>query len=125
MRLPHFDIRLIFERTIAGERGSVIGKFDHYVAGAALPFHAFEPARAHHELAAVFLEDRGVGRGIGLVALFVIHVDSRDPVTLGHERLPDGSASYVYFAADAISSTTACAAALGSAAATTGRPTTR
>src|SRR6202050_632959 len=86
--LPHLDVGLIFQRTIAGERRGVVGEFDHDVARTGGTFHTVEFAAANHVAAAECLEDRGVGRRIGLKTLFVVHIDPRDPITLRHLRSP-------------------------------------
>src|SRR5215831_14471463 len=86
--LPTLDVLLIFGRAVAGLRGRQIGKLDHHVARACGAFHAFEWPAAHDQLGAEFLEDRTVGRDVGLVALLVLHIDATDPVTLRHLLLP-------------------------------------
>ena len=43
----------------------------------AVALDAFELAGAHDETAAKFLEYRRIGRGVGLVALVVLHIDPR------------------------------------------------
>src|SRR6185312_8593678 len=88
MRLPYLDIRLVFRRIVAGERGGVVGKLDHHVARARRAFRVLELARAHDEAAAEFLEDGVVGERVGLVALVAVHVDAPDPVSLGHSIAP-------------------------------------
>src|SRR6266436_2844774 len=55
VRLPDLDIRLIFRRAIAGQRGVVIAKFDHHVARAAFAFHTGEPAATHDILPTEFV----------------------------------------------------------------------
>src|SRR4051812_9275727 len=84
MRLPALDVFLVFRRVVAGQRGLIVGEFDHYVARAALALQTFELAAAYHEAPAEFLEDGGVMRRIGLVAFVIVHVDARDPVSLRH-----------------------------------------
>src|ERR1700761_1245764 len=86
MRRPAFDIFLVFRRVITGERGGVVREFDHDVARAALAFDALELAAADDEAPAEFLEDRGIGQRIVLVAFIVVNVDARDPVALRHIR---------------------------------------
>src|ERR1700688_1444569 len=116
---PYFEVLLIFRRAVAGERCGVVEKFDHHIARARRALRALELARAYDEAPAKFLEDRGIGGGIGLVALLVLHIDAADPVAFRHLAPPR------YFFACSISVIIAFAAAFGSAASTTGRPTTR
>src|SRR5690348_2122939 len=119
MRLPHLDVGLVFRRIVAGERGGVVGKLDHHVARARRALRTLEFARAHDIARAELLEDGRIGLRIGLVALVIAHVDAADPVALGHSVPP------YFLAACSISATIASAAAFGSWASTTGRPTTR
>src|SRR5436309_9009260 len=120
MRLPNFDVGLVFRRVVAGHRGLVVGKLDHDIARATLPLDASEFAAAHDETAAEFLEDRGIGRHVRLVAIIVVNVDATDPVAFCHLVFLLAQTS-----AWLISAWIASAAALGSAASTIGRPTTR
>src|SRR5215212_9026172 len=53
---------------------------------AVVALDAFMLAAAHDKLAVVLPEDIGIGRRIGLVALFVVHLDAPDPIRLGHVR---------------------------------------
>jgi uncharacterized protein (DUF1330 family) len=64
------------------------GKFDDDVARAAGAFRIVELPGTHDELAAELLEDRGIRRRIGLVAVVVVHIDARDPVTFRHVMSP-------------------------------------
>src|ERR1700759_34929 len=121
MRLPHLDVGLVFRRVVAGERRRIVRKFDHDIAGAAVALGALELAATHHEAAAELLEDGGVGQCIGLVTVVVMYVDASDPVSFCHSRFPFLHATSF----GVISAWIASAAALGSAASTIGRPTTR
>src|SRR5579862_698196 len=98
MRQPPLDVLLIFRRAVAGERGGIVGKFDDHVARTRGAFGRLELSGTDDELSAEFLEDRGVGRGVGLVAFFVFHIDTADPVTLGHFHscLPCGLCNLIY-----------------------------
>ena len=49
MRRSPLDVFLVFRRTVAGERGGIIGKFDHHIARATLAFRTFELAAADNE----------------------------------------------------------------------------
>src|SRR5436190_20309340 len=120
MRLPHLDVGLVFRRVVAGHRGLVVGKLDHDIARATLSFNAVELAAAHDETAAEFLEDRGIGRHVRLVAFIVVNVDASDPEAFCHLVF------LLLQTSDCLISVwMASAAALGSAASTIGRPTTR
>src|SRR6185312_12926240 len=99
----------------------VVRKFDHDVARPALAFRALELAAADHISPTEFLEDRGIVGRILLVALVIVHVDACDPVGFCHSRFPSLQAA----SGGVISARMASATALGSAASTTGRPTTR
>ena len=79
VRLAHFDVGLVFGRTIAGDRGLIIGKFDRHVARTAPAFDAFELAGAHDKAAAIFAKDGGIGSGVRLVAFLIVHIDAPDP----------------------------------------------
>src|SRR4029453_3086722 len=72
VRLPNLDVGLVFRRVVAGECGRIVGKFDHDVARTALSLDAVELAAANDIAPAEFLEDRGVRRRVGLVALVVM-----------------------------------------------------
>ena len=86
----HFDVFLIFRRAIAGERGGVVGKLDDNIARAAIAFHSFEFAAAYQIAAPEFIEDPGIGRCVRLEALLVFHIDTPNPITLGHMQSPFG-----------------------------------
>src|SRR5580698_7214419 len=116
MRQPYLDVLLIFRRAVAGERGGVVREFDHYIARARGALRALVFAGANYKAAAEFLEDRAIGRGIGLVALVVFHIDPANPVAFCH------LASLRYFFSCSISATIASAAAFGSPASRIGRP---
>src|SRR5208282_1092615 len=87
-RLPHLDVRLIFRRAIAGQRGGIIGEFDHYVARARRTFRGFVFAGAHHEPSAVFAKNGGIGSRIGFVTCFIVPFDAPDPVTFRYLSSP-------------------------------------
>src|SRR5579884_1746518 len=88
MRQAHFDVGLIFGRSVASERGRVIGKLDHDIARPAGAFGDLELAGTHQETPAVFLEDRRIRRSVWFVTVLVIDVDPPDPITLRHDALP-------------------------------------
>src|SRR3954468_7513185 len=60
VRLAHLNVGLVFRRVVAGDRGLVVGEFDHDVAGAAGAFDGGELAGANDEAATPFLEDRTI-----------------------------------------------------------------
>src|SRR5580700_11041772 len=84
MRLPHLDVLLVLRRMVAGQRRVVVAKFDHDVTRAALAFHTGEPAATHDIPPTEFLEDGGVGRRIGLIAVLVMNVDAPNPISFCH-----------------------------------------
>src|SRR5882762_2203676 len=75
---------LVLGRAIAGERGGVVLELDHHVTRPKLPLDGLRRAGAHDEARTVFVEDLAVLLHIGVVALRIVDVDMRDPVTLGH-----------------------------------------
>src|SRR5882757_3551097 len=82
------DQASIFRRIVAGERGFIILEFQHHVAGPRGAFPTYKPAAAHQKLRAVFVEYRAVLRDVFLVAVHVVNIDPRDPVTLCHLHFP-------------------------------------
>src|ERR1700733_11542479 len=111
----------VFGRIIAGDRGLIIPELDHHIAGPRRAFLGQMPAGAYQELAAIFREYRAILRDIFLVAVGIVHVDASDPVAFCHLDSPLN----LQLSACAISACIESAAAFGSAASTTGRPTTR
>src|SRR6185437_8073289 len=101
------------------KRGRIVGKLDNDVARARVAFDAFELASTHDVTCPEFFEYRLVAHRVGLIAILALHIDPPDPITLGHTCTPYD------LAACSISATIASAAALGSRASRTGRPTTR
>jgi len=82
---PQRPRALVVLRTIAGERGGVIGKFAEHATAASAAFDDFHPAAAHQRLAVIFLV-RGRGRGhVGFVTFRIAHIDLRNPIAFGHE----------------------------------------
>src|SRR6267143_3249000 len=82
------DQASVFRRIVAGERGFIILEFQHHVAGPRGAFLTYKPAAAHQKLGAVFVEYRAVLRDVILVAVHVVNIDPRDPVTLCHLHSP-------------------------------------
>src|SRR5712675_1168330 len=74
----------IFRRIVAGQRGFIILEFQHHVARARGAFHGHMLAAAHQEPGAVFRKYRAVLRDVFLVAVDVVHIDTRDPVAFCH-----------------------------------------
>src|SRR4051812_33883001 len=67
LAVAQFLGRLVFGRTIAGERRLVAWKFEHHGAGAQTAFRRLGASAADQEPRAVFAERRRVGGLIGLV----------------------------------------------------------
>src|SRR5579863_1088124 len=110
----------IFRGVVAGDRGLIVLEFDHHIARGRGAFLGHMPAGPHQKPGAVFGKYRAVLRDVLLVAVRVVHIDARDPVALCHlVSLPYQPSAW------AISAWMACAAAFGSSASITGRPTTR
>src|SRR6185437_12682315 len=111
--------RLIFRRMITGDRCLIVLELDHDVARARLPLWRFMVSAAHEKLGSVLVKHRTVvGDVVALVAVEIVHVDPGNPVTFGHSTSPCCQAF-----ACMISATMAFAAAFGSDASMTGRPT--
>src|SRR3546814_2365228 len=60
-------------------------ELDHHVAAARAAFDGLEASRADEEARAEFGKGLRVGGDVFLVGLRVLHVDARDPVSLGHD----------------------------------------
>ena len=72
-------------RLVVAGRARVLSSFSP-VARAAVAFRNIEFAAAHQKAAAKFFEDRGISRRVRLVFLVVFHIDTRNPITLGHRQ---------------------------------------
>src|SRR5258707_3937040 len=96
----------IFRRIVAGQRRFIILEFQHHVARARGAFHGNMLATAHQEPGAVFRTYRAALRDVFLVAVHVVHIDTRDPVAFCHRLF-----SFVQPSACTISAWMASAAA--------------
>ena len=64
----------------------IAASLDHDIARAAGPFRAFVAATTREEARTVLVERFGIRRDVRLVALRIVDVDGRDPVSLAHRR---------------------------------------
>ena len=78
VRLPHFDVCLVFRRAIAGDRGG--GELNKDMTRAGRTFRDFAFVGAHQVATTEFLVDRRAGGGVPPHALFVFHVHPDYPI---------------------------------------------